>query len=157
MADGSLGNAHRIPFFSNPDLSYEDHAIGVPYGATKGLPNTDAADNNLTIREYLPFAAARESQDGYMWKGSRVLPNGNHWLDWFGYFNLSQWPGLTNSGNDPGRYLFHEFLGWCWVPSTASAKRLWLWSHRFEAWACTHADLSRTAWIADGTTGWVQW
>ncbi len=157
MADGALGNAYRIPYFSNPDLSYGQHPIGVRYQDGEGRPNPDCADNNRTIREYLPYAAKRESPDHYLWRDSEVLPNGYHRLDWFGCFNLNEWQDLRNSGNVSGRYLYHQFLGWCWIPPTASTTRLWLWSHRFEAWVYATADLCRTAWIADGTTGWVQW
>ncbi len=157
MADGSLGNGYRIPYFSNPDLTYGQHPIGVKYRNRNGQPNPDCADNNRTIREYLPYAAKRESQQNYLWRDSAVLPNGNHWLEWFGCINLADWQQVRYSGNTPGRYLYHQFLGWCWFPSTASTTRLWLWSHRFEAWVYATADLGRTAWIADGTTGWLQW
>ena len=157
LTSGTYENLHRIPFFSDPRKTYGNKVLGVPARSRWGQVNMDAADNFSTINQRIRTAAERESSQDYLWRHSVTLPNGFHWSEWFGYFNLNAWHKLLFTPSGSGRYIYHEYLGWCWVPSNATVESLWLWSHRLQAWVFAHPALGRHIFVQDGSTGWLAW
>jgi hypothetical protein len=157
LADGTIRNRNRVPFYSDPSLLYDGIPIGEPAFLENGEPNPMGADNRLTIEDYLQIAEDRESRDHYLWKDSRVLENGTHELDWFGRFDLNAWPEVSMGPAGMGRYLYHENLDWCWVPALTTLDNLWVWSHRFNSWVYLNQLIHRWGWVDDGETGWIGW
>jgi hypothetical protein len=157
MADGHLGNAHRFSYFSNPDQSLGEIALGIPHIAKDGGFNPDCTDNKMVIESYIPIASDRESRDDYLWKDSHVLPDSYHWVPWFGYINLKVWQDVIGTRYSIGRHFFHEYFGWCWVKRSAEAGGFWFWSYRLNTWAYATIDFPRAAWIVTDSREWITW
>lgn len=139
----------RIPYFSNPNLSYEGEPLGIPAG------DPDSADNSLTIENYKSTAAA--SRATYFWHGAATLLHGGRALPWLGDFNAWDWDD---------RYIYHEALEWCYVPETSTWQSLWMYSQKFNCWVYTQESFYpgspyfRAAEVHDGSPGapwWYSW
>lgn len=160
IADGTHENSGRIPYFSDPSQTYLGHPIGAPAFIPPNMdPNPNGADNTLTINNYKATAAARESQSSYLWRDSTVVADGYHSTSWFGNFDLEEWDHRAFiTGHGYGRYLYHDFLEWCWIDeNTLSTNSIWMYNHKYSAWVYTDDSYTRTAWVEDGSTGWVSW